>query len=77
MVTRVFLILASLVVLGTAATFLLYVSVLSLVAVIAIAIGLVAALVLGYWAGSQSTNEIVQDKQAKAALPHATFTAHV
>ena len=75
MVIRSLLILASLLVTGTAATFLLYVSVLSLLTVITLTIGLVAALVLGYWAGSRSSDEPEhRDEDAKAALHRATFT---
>jgi uncharacterized Tic20 family protein len=78
MVIRFFLILASLFVVGTAATFLFYVSVLSLVTVIAVAIGLIAALVLGYWAGSHSSDGSSQAQTtAKAALGRATFTTGV
>ena len=56
MIARFFLILASLVVIGTVGAFLLYVSALSLLATIAVGFGLLATLVLGYWAGSTSVN---------------------
>jgi hypothetical protein len=56
MIARFFLILASLVAIGIVGAFLLYVSALSLLSTIAVGIGLLATLVLGYWAGSISVN---------------------
>lgn len=56
MIARFLLILASLVAIGIVGTFLLFVSALSLLTTIAVGIGLLAALVLGYWAGSISVN---------------------
>jgi hypothetical protein len=56
MIARFLLILASLVAIGLLGAFLLYVSALSLIATFAVAIGLMAALVLGYWAGSISVD---------------------
>ena len=57
MITKLLLILAGLVAIGTVGTFLFYVSVLTLVTVIAIVVGLLATLVLGYLAGSSSPIE--------------------
>jgi len=54
MITRFLWILAGLVVIGTVAVFLLYVSALALVTAMVVLIGLLAALVLGYWAGSNT-----------------------
>lgn len=54
MITRFFLILAGLVVIGFVGAFLLYVAALSLLAMIAVGIGLLGTLILGYWAGSIS-----------------------
>jgi hypothetical protein len=56
MIARFFLILASLAVIGVVATFLLFVSALSLLLTIAAGIGLLATFVMGYWAGSISVN---------------------
>src|SRR6266404_232004 len=56
MIARFLLILASLVAIGVVGTFLLYVSALTLLSTIAVGIGLLATLVLGYWAGSISVN---------------------
>lgn len=52
MIARFFLILASLVAIGIVGAFLLYVSALSLLAMIAVGIGLFATWFLGYSAGS-------------------------
>jgi hypothetical protein len=57
MITRLLLILLGLVALGTIGAFLFYVSVLSLLATSAVVMGLIATLVLGYWAGSVSPSE--------------------
>jgi hypothetical protein len=57
MITRFVLMLAGLFAVGLVGAFLLYVSVLSIVTAIAVLIGLVAALVLGYWAGSNSLDQ--------------------
>ena len=54
MIARFLLILASLAVIGTVAGYLMFVSPLSLLAAIVVGIGLLATLVLGYWAGSNS-----------------------
>ena len=54
MITRFFLILAGLVVIGFVGAFLLYVAALSLLATMAVGIGLLGTLILGYWAGSIS-----------------------
>ncbi len=56
MIARFLLILASLVAIGIVGTFLLFVSALSLLTTIAVGIGLLATLALGYWAGSISVN---------------------
>jgi hypothetical protein len=56
MITRFLLILGGLFV-GLAGAFLFYVSVLSIVTAIAVLIGLIAALILGYWAGSNSVDQ--------------------
>ena len=56
MIARFFLILTSLVAIGLVGAFLMYVSLLSLLAAIVVGIGLLAALVLGYWAGSISVD---------------------
>ena len=63
MIARFFLILASLVAIGIIGTFLLYVSALSLLATIAVGIGLLATFVLGYWAGSFSVNPAPRAKR--------------
>lgn len=52
MIARFFLILASLVAIGIVGAFLLYVSALSLLAIIAVGIGLLAMWFLGYSVGS-------------------------
>jgi hypothetical protein len=52
MISRFLLVLAGLFVVGVVGTILLYVSVLTLVAVVAIVFGLLATLALGYMAGS-------------------------
>ncbi len=52
MIARLLLILASLIAMGIIGAFLLYVSALSLLAVIAVGIGLLATWFLGYSAGS-------------------------
>ena len=57
MLIRSLLVLAGLLAAGMATAFLLYVSVLSLLAVIAFTIGLVAAFVLGYSASSLSSDD--------------------
>jgi len=57
MITRFLLILAGLFAVGIVGAFLLYVSVLSLLAAISIMIGLLATLVLGYWAGCNSLEQ--------------------
>jgi hypothetical protein len=57
MITRFLLILAGLFAVGIVGAFLLYVSVLSLLAAISVMIGLLATLVLGYWAGCNSLEE--------------------
>ncbi|HEY2843605.1 MAG TPA: hypothetical protein VGJ09_08150 [Bryobacteraceae bacterium] len=57
MVTRILLLLVGLVMAAMAGVFLLYVSVLSLLASIAVGIGLIATLALGYWAGTNSSDE--------------------
>jgi hypothetical protein len=54
---RIVLILSALFVVGLAGAFLLYVSVLSIFTAVVIIIGLVATLVLGYWAGSNSLDQ--------------------
>ena len=54
MITRFFLILASLATIGLVGAFLIYVSLLSLLAAFVVGIGLLTTLVLGYWAGSIS-----------------------
>lgn len=63
MIARFLLILASLVAIGIVGVFLLYVSALSLLATIAVGIGLLATLVLGYWAGSISVNPAPRAKR--------------
>jgi hypothetical protein len=57
MITRLLLILAGLLAVGTVGTFLFYVSVLTLVTTVFIVVGLLATLVLGYLAGSSSPDE--------------------
>jgi|SRR4026208_2392878 len=52
MIARCLLILAGLSVVGMFGAFLLYISALSLVTSIAIGLGVLGTLVLGYWAGS-------------------------
>jgi predicted ferric reductase len=54
---RIALILGALFVVGLAGAFLLYVSVLSIFTAVVILIGLVATLVLGYWAGFNSLDQ--------------------
>jgi len=55
MIDRFMLILAGLVIAGLIGSFLLYVSALALLTSIAMALGLVATLALGFWAGLNST----------------------
>jgi hypothetical protein len=57
MITRFLLILAGLFAVGIVGAFLLYVSVLSLLAAMSVMIGLLATLVLGYWAGCNSLEQ--------------------
>ena len=57
MITRLVLLISALSVVGLAGAFLLYVSALSIVTAIAILLGLLATLVLGYWAGSNSLDQ--------------------
>jgi len=57
MIARFLLILAGLFAVGVVCGFLLYVSVLSLLTVIAVTAGLAATLVLGYWAGRNSLTQ--------------------
>ena len=54
MVTRFLLMLGGLIAVGAVGAFLFYLSVLTIVTTLAILVGLVATLVLGYWAGSIS-----------------------
>jgi len=57
MIARFLLILGSLFIVGLVGAFVLYVSLLTIVTAIAVLIGLIATLALGYWAGSTSTHE--------------------
>ena len=57
MIDRFMLILAGLVVAGLAGSFLFYVSALALLTSIAMALGLIATLALGFWAGLNSTSQ--------------------
>ena len=57
MIDRFMLILAGLVIAGLVGSFLLYVSALALLTSIAVALGLVATLALGFWAGLNSTGQ--------------------
>ena len=57
MVAKCLLILAGLFVVGLVGAFVLYVSVVSIVTAVAIAIGVLATLALGYWAGCCSTQQ--------------------
>lgn len=58
MIVQTVLILAALGAIGVVSGFLFYVSALSLLTLIVIAIGLLAALLLGYWAGSNSIDPV-------------------
>ena len=64
MIGRCLLILGALIAVGIVGIFLLYVAALSLLTIIALVIGLLATLVLGYWAGSNSL-----DHPATSAAP--------
>ena len=57
MIARFTLILAGLLMAGLVGSFFLYVSVLALLTSIAVVIGLVATLALGFWAGLNSSNQ--------------------
>ena len=57
MIDRFVLILAGLLVAGLVGSFLLYVSALALLTSIAMVLGLIATLALGFWAGLNSTNQ--------------------
>jgi hypothetical protein len=57
MIDRFMLILAGLVVAGLVGSFLLYVSALALLTSIAMVLGLIATLALGFWAGLNSTSQ--------------------
>jgi len=57
MIARFMLILAGLLMAGLVGSFFLYVSVLALLTSIAVVIGLVATLALGFWAGLNSSNQ--------------------
>ena len=57
MMARFLLILGGLFVVALVGAFMFYVSVLSIVTAIAVLIGLIATLVLGYWAGSISPDQ--------------------
>jgi hypothetical protein len=55
MIDRFILILAGLLVAGLVGSFFLYVSALALLATVALVLGLIATLALGFWAGLNST----------------------
>jgi hypothetical protein len=57
MLIRSLLIVVALPVIAAVGAFMLYVSVLTILTAIVVLIGLVATLVLGYWAGSSSLDQ--------------------
>ena len=57
MIDRLMLILAGVLVVGLVGSFLFYVSALALLTAIAMVLGLIATLALGFWAGLNSTGQ--------------------
>lgn len=77
MIARFLLILASLVAIGLVGAFLLYVSALTLLATIAVGIGLLTTLFLGYWAGSISVDPAPRAKRLhKRSVINASADSH-
>jgi len=70
MIDRFILILAGLLVAGLVGSFFLYVSALALLATVALVLGLIATLALGFWAGLNSTAQA-------SGKPHKTQTIQV
>ena len=57
MLNRLILLLAGVLLAGLVGSFFLYVSALALLASLAVAIGLIGTLAIGFWAGSSSSNQ--------------------
>ena len=57
MMLRCLLILVGLVVVGLVGAFMLYVSPISMITAMAVILGLIATLFIGYWAGSNSVEQ--------------------
>jgi hypothetical protein len=66
MIDRFLLLLAGVLVAGLVGFFLLYVSALALLTTIALVLGLIATLALGFWAGLNSTGEAAAKAGNKA-----------
>jgi hypothetical protein len=76
MITRFLLILGGLFAVGLVGAFLLYVSVLTIVTAMAILLGLIAALVLGFWAGSSSLELNQHPPRARNPRDVSAISAH-
>ena len=70
MIARILLILAGLFVVGVVGAFLLYISALAVVTTLAIAMGVLAALALGYWAGAYSPDEPEPNAKLRPPVPY-------
>ena len=68
MIARCMLIVAGLLMAGLVGAFFLYVSALALLTSMAVGIGLIATLALGYWAGSNSSKQPPPGSRAKDTL---------